>query len=111
MAIRLVISDTVKFNVKGVIRDANGSDQPFNFALTCIRLDTEAIQAKLKAEEDALLVDFFADIIEDWSGVRDAEDKPAPYNHENLRALFKVPGIAALTFRTYLIEVGAREKN
>jgi hypothetical protein len=43
--------------------------------------------------------------------VRGADDKPLPYNLENLRALFRLPGLAALTFRTYLIEVGAKEKN
>lgn len=111
MAIKLVISDTVKFQVKGVIRDGAGVDQPFGFSLICKRLDAETIQAKLRREEDSPLADFFAEIIEDWSGVKDAEDHSVPYTAENLRALFKLPGIAAITFKTYLTEVGAREKN
>lgn len=111
MAIKLVVSDTVKFQVKGVIRNASGTDEPFNFSLICKRLNAEEIQAKFRADEDPQLVDFFAGITEDWAGVRDHEDKPAPYNVENLRSLFKLPGIASLTFRTYMSECGAREKN
>jgi len=111
MAIKLIVSDTVKFQVKGVIRNASGTDEPFNFSLICKRLNAEEIQARFRADEETLIVEFFAGIVEDWSGVRDAEDKPAPYNVENLRALFKLPGIAALAFRTYMAECGAREKN
>lgn len=111
MAIKLVVSDTVKFQVKGVIRNAVGTDEPFNFSLICKRLKSEDIQARFRGEEELLLVDFFASITEDWAGVRDAQDAPAPYNVENLRALFQLPGIASLAFRTYMTECGAREKN
>jgi hypothetical protein len=111
MAIKIVVSDTVKFQVKGTIKNEAGIDEAFGFSLVCRRLDAEQIQSKLKAQEDASLADFFADIVEDWTGVRDAADKPLAYSVDNLRALFKLPGLAALTFRTYLTEVGAKEKN
>jgi hypothetical protein len=111
MAIKIVVSDLVKFGVKGFIRNESGVDEPVGFNLVCKRLDAEEIQARLRAAEDLPLTDFFADIVEDWTGVRGADDKPLPYNLENLRALFRLPGLAALTFRTYLIEVGAKEKN
>ena len=52
-----------------------------------------------------------ADVVEDWSGVRDADDKPLPYSEDALRALCRIPGVAAVAFRTYLAEVGAKEKN
>ena len=51
------------------------------------------------------------DVATGWSGVKDADDKPLAYSEANLRALCKIPGIAGLAFRTYLAEVGAKEKN
>lgn len=111
MAIKIVISNTVRFKVKGTIKDESGTDQPFDFSLTCMRLDADQIQAKLRSESDASVVDFLVDVVEDWSGVRDADDKPLPCNEDNLRALCRIPGIASLIFRTYLLEVGAKEKN
>lgn len=111
MAIKIVISDTVGFKVKGTINDEKGTAQPFDFTLICSRLDQDQIQAKLKDHGDASLTDFLVDVIESWSGVRDAADAPLPYSEANLRALCKIPGVAGLAFRTYLAEVGAKEKN
>ncbi len=111
MAIKIVISDTVGFKVKGAINDAAGVPQAFDFNLTASRLDADQIQAKLKTDSEASITDFLADVIEGWSGVRDADDKPLAYSEDNLRALCKIPGLAGLAFRTYLAEVGAKEKN
>ena len=111
MSIKIVVSDTVKFAVKGSIRNAAGVDEPFGFNLVAKRLDAEEIRARLQGQDDQPLAEFFSELVEDWSGVRGADDKPLPYNLDNLRALFKLPGLAALTFRTYLTEVGAKEKN
>lgn len=110
MAIKIVISNTVKFKVKGSINEA-GIDQPFNFGLTCSRLDSEQIQSKLRSDSDASLTDFLLEVIEDWEGVRGDDDKPLTFTDANLRALCRIPGIAALMFRTYIAEVGAKEKN
>ena len=111
MGIRIVIEDRVRFKVKGVIRDGNGIDQPFDFSLTCLRLDTEQIKARTSSDNDVSIVDFLADVVEDWSGVRGEDDKPTAYSEEALRTLCKIPGVAAVAFRTYLAECGAREKN
>lgn len=111
MAIKIVVSDTVGFKVKGTINDASGVPQAFDFGLTCVRLDADQIQAKLKGDTDASIIDFLADIVEGWSNVRDAEDKPLAFTEASLRQLCKIPGVAPLTFRTYLTEVGAKEKN
>lgn len=111
MAIKIVISDTVGFKVKGTINDAAGVAQPFDFTLTCQRLDVDQIKAKLKDDSDASFEEFMAGIIHGWSGVRDADDKPVPYTPEALSQLCKIPGVAALTFRAYFAEVGAKEKN
>lgn len=111
MAIKIQVSDTVGFKVKGVINDASGTPQPFDFGLTCKRLDTDQIQAKIKGEADASLADFMCDVTHDWSGVRDADDKPLLYSDAHLRQLCKIPGVAVLAYRTYMQEVGAKEKN
>ncbi|MCX8018548.1 MAG: hypothetical protein N2690_11710, partial [Rhodocyclaceae bacterium] len=88
-----------------------GVDQPFDFSLTCMRLDADQIQAKLRGESDASVTDFLVDVVEDWAGVKDQDDKALPYSEANFRALCRIPGLAALIFRTYLMEVGAKEKN
>lgn len=111
MTIKIVISDTVGIKVKGAINDAAGNPQPFSFGLTCDRLDAEQIKSKLENESDATITDFMADIAHGWSEVRDADDKPMPFSAEALRQLFRIPGVAGLAFRTYLSEVGAKEKN
>ena len=111
MEIKIIISDTVGFKVKGTINDAAGTPQPFDFSLTCIRLDADEIQAKLKSDSDSSLTDFLTDVVQNWGNVRDADDKPLPYSDAHLRQLCKIPGVANLAFRTYMSEVGAKEKN
>lgn len=111
MSIQIVVSNTVTFKVKGSINDEKGVAQPFHFGLTCVRLDADQIKDKLSAESEGTTTEFLSDVIEAWDGVRDADGKPLPYTADNLRQLCKIPGVAALTFRTYLIEVGAKEKN
>lgn len=111
MSFKLVISPTVKFKVRGTIKDENGTDQPFDFTLTCARMDTDAIRAAIKDEADNSVTDFLCNVCEDWSGVKAADDKPLPFTEANLRAVCKVPGIANLAFQTYFAEVGAKAKN
>lgn len=111
MAIKIVVSNTVKFKVRGTIKDEAGIDQPFDFTLTCARLDADQIQAKLRGESEASVTDFLADVVEDWAGVKDAGNNAIPYSEESLRQLCRITGVAALTFKTYLSEVGAKEKN
>ena len=111
MSIKIVVSNTVGFTVKGVINDAAGVPQPFSFKLIAARRESEQIQTRLKADGESTLIDFLSDIIEDWSGVRDADDKAIPYSVDALRQLCAIPGVAAVAFRTYIAEVGAKEKN
>ena len=111
MAIKIIVSDTVGFKVKGSINDAAGTAQPFDFGLTCVRLDNDQIQAKLKDQPEASLVDFMVDVIKDWRGVKAENSTVLPYSADAYRQLCKIPGIAAMAYRTYLGEVGAKEKN
>jgi hypothetical protein len=111
MAIKIIVSDTVSFKVKGSINDEKGIPQPFHFNLTCVRLNSDQVQEKLKSETEASFTDFMVDVVEDWSGVRDADDNVLPYNESNLRQLLRISGLARLTFQTYFAESGAKEKN
>lgn len=111
MSIKIVISDTVGFKVEGAINNEAGNPEPFDFSLTCARLDADQIQAKLKDQPEASLVDFMVDVIKDWRGVKAENSTVLPYSADAYRQLCKIPGIAAMAYRTYLGEVGAKEKN
>ena len=111
MAITITVSDTVGIKVKGTINDAAANPQPFSFGLTCMRLDGDQIEAKLKGNTEASLTDFMADIALGWSDVKEDDGTKSEFSEDALRRLFKIPGTAALSFKTYLTEVGAKEKN
>ncbi len=111
MAIKIVVEDTVGIKVKGTINNAAGTPQPFDFNLTCHRLDEDQIKDKLQNGSEASIVDFLVDVTIGWSGVRDGDNKELPFSEATLRQLCKIHGVAGLAFRTYLAEVGAKEKN
>jgi len=111
MSIKIVVSDKLKFKVKGTIKNEAGVDEPFDFSLTCLRLDSDGIKSKLSDNSETSVVDFMLEVIEDWQGVRDADDKPLPFSDVAWRNLCKIPGVSVVAFRTYLAEVGAKEKN
>jgi len=111
MAITITVSDTVSFKVKGTINDAGGIAQPFDFKLTCLRMDADTLDARVKAGNDETFVDFLTDVVEDWAGVRDAENKAIAYSTEALNQLCKIPGVARVAWVAYLTEVGAKTKN
>lgn len=110
MAIKIVVSPTLKFKVRGTIKDEAGVDQPFDFHLIARRLDADQIQSKLR-EGETSVVDFMVDVIDDWAGVKDADDRALPYSEAAYRELAKIPGVAQVAFRSYLTESGAKEKN
>lgn len=110
MSISIVVQDTVKFPVKGTERSAAGIEVPFNFSLVCDRLDADAVAAIVQ-DDQRKISEFFTDITQDWDGVKDEDGKKLPYSPETLLLLFKKPGLAGLVFRTYLSEIGAKEKN
>lgn len=112
--ISFTIDDKVTFKVDGTETDAKGVSRPFDFSLTCRRLDIEELEAKRTAEGDQSYTDFFVEITEDWSGPRGQDGAPVPYSADNLRALLKRPGLFNLCFRRYMLAVvvkDAKEKN
>ncbi len=111
MAINIIVSDTVQFKVKGTINDAAGIAQPFDFKLVCTRMDADTLDARVKANSDETFADFLADVVEDWSGVKDADNKAIPYSTDALAQLCKIAGVARVAWIAYLTEVGAKAKN
>lgn len=109
MAIKIVLSNLVKFRVKGVINDEKGNQQPVDFSLTCERHPADAWKDIFK-EGEKLSVGF-AKITKDWGDVQDAEGKPVPYSPEALEQLFSLPGVAQLTYVAYVTESGVKAKN
>lgn len=115
MAISLVVSPKVKFQVKGKLKDESGIDQPFDFTLTCHRLQGDKLQAALQGAQDdngnLVFAEFMGKVIEGWSGVKDEQGADAPYSLDNWRALASTPGISRLAYDTYFVEAGAKAKN
>ena len=111
MSINIIkVDNIVKLKVDGSIKDRNGIDQPFDFSLTCKRLDAEQ-QAALKDDNGNIVyIDFMEAVIQDWDGVEGA-DGVLPYSVENWRALAKVQGVAQLAWLAYMRESAAKQKN
>lgn len=108
MAIKIVVSNIVGIKVKGTINDENGVAQPFEFVLKCKRLDADQISEKHKLQSDATMSEFMEDVVEDWSGVRDEDGKPIPFDANMLKQLFKCTGVPFLAYKAYLEDVGAK---
>jgi hypothetical protein len=113
MAINIIVDDKVTFKVDGTETDAKGVSRPFDFSLTAMRLDTDAIDAKMHGAADQSFVDFVLEVTEDWIGPRDQSGAPVPFSPDQLRGLLKRPALAALCFRRYMLAVAVqgKEKN
>lgn len=109
MPIKIVVSNTVGIKVKGTINNEAGVPEPFDFGLTCKRLDVESIKTKIASEGD--MIDFMLDVNIDWSGVKDEANQPVPYSAQAFRDLCKLPGVANISYTTFLLESGAKAKN
>lgn len=109
MAITIEVSDLVKFKVKGTINDETGTAKPFDFWLTCERLDADELSAKIKG--DGNITEFMVDLVRDWDEVRTLAGQKIPFSVDALRQLLAIPGVAYVSYRTYTVEVGAKEKN
>jgi hypothetical protein len=120
MAIKIVVSQHVKFAVKGKTTDAEGSAVDFDFTLTAKRLDQAALDklradlvvASAKAGNHSEVAVRMVEIVTAWDKVQDADGEPLPFNADNLAALFAAyPGLALHAWRTYQDEAGVKEKN
>lgn len=111
MALKIVVSKVVKFKVRGALKDESGSDQPFDFTLTCKRLLSDELGDRFGEQSTEKLIDFFRDVVHGWDGVKDEEGLALPYSQAALDELFRIPGMALLVAHTYLSEVRVKEKN
>ncbi len=110
MAIKLVVSNTVAFKVKGSINDAAGVPQPFDFSLTCERLDHDRINAVVQ-DNNGLMADFMKQVTRDWSGVKDEDGKAMEFSEDGFAQLMRIHGMSGLCFHAYMQESGAKPKN
>jgi hypothetical protein len=112
MAIKIAIGYKVGIKVVGTYNDDKGIKQPFDFTLTCLRMSDEDYNSKVQSSpSDATVTDFMIDVTEDWDNVRGEDNAKLPYSGDNLRELFKIPGIGRLAFDTYRAEAGVKAKN
>ena len=109
MAISIVISKIVTFDIKGSFKTADGKDEKFDFSLTCDRLEQEQINAATKTEDK--IVDFFVEHTKGWTRVEDEKKAPVPFSADALRQLFKIPGLQGVAWMSYLSESGVKAKN
>jgi hypothetical protein len=112
---KVSISDTVLVPVKGIIKDAEGKEQPFEFSLTCKRLAAAEMREDMKDGERPAS-EIMAKVTTGWKGqglVLDPDngDKPAEFSADALDALLDISGVSMLCFNAFLREVGAKEKN
>lgn len=111
MTIRITVSDRVQFKVRGTITDANGAAEAFEFRLTARRLSASALQAEL-ADTSRRVEEFMAQMVTDWKGVLDDEGNDVPFSTDALMQLFdRITHLAGIAFKSYMAEVGAKEKN
>jgi hypothetical protein len=111
MAIKIVVSDTVKFETKGFITDAEGVKQAFAFHLVATRLPQEELHTRLQRGSSETTTEFMLSVVKGWSGVLDETGVQVPFSTQALQQLFRLPGLASLCFEQYTAEAGARAKN
>lgn len=114
MAIKIIISDTLRYKVEGVFTDASGAQIAFDFHLIARRLPQDSLSDQLPpvADGKVSVPDFLADVVTGWSGVLDDTGAPVPFSHDALRSLWNgVPGSAGLAFAAYCDHVRVRAKN
>lgn len=120
MAIKIVVSQHVKFPVKGKVTDAEGNSLDFDFSLTCKRLPqdeldklrAELVVASAKAGNHGEVAVRMVGLTTAWDKVLDNDNEPLPFSADNLQALFRAyPGLALHVWRAYQDEAGVKEKN
>jgi hypothetical protein len=111
MAIKIAVSDTVKFEVKGFFTDEAGAKQAFGFHLVATRLPQDELRTRLQPGSAETTTEFMGSVVKDWAGVLDDANNKVPFSAEALQQLFRLPGLASLCFEAYTAEAGARAKN
>ena len=109
MAIKIVIANLVTFSVSGKLND-EGVDQAFDFQLTARRLLADELQTTIN-DNERTLPQVLGSIVTGWDRVLDADGDPVSFSKERFAQLLQIPGLCNQIFKTYLAEVGTKEKN
>jgi len=111
MSISIVVSDTVPVRVKGSLPNKAGVAEPFDFTLLCDRIDADELNELNQG--DQRLVDVLLPRTRGWEHVLDENRQPVPFGEAAFRQLYRIVGLAGLTFKAYVEASGAkgREKN
>ncbi len=108
----IVVSDKVRFQVKGTTVDEKGDEVPFKFSLVGDRVDSEQL-AKIMSSTDPV-EKTLTPLITGWSDQRlvlEEDRTPAEFSAEAFASLMSIPFMAHLCFNAYHRATGAAVKN
>lgn len=107
---KIAVSNLVVVEVKGQLKNEQGSPVPFSFEFTAKRKSA----SEVTADSGKPMKDILQTIITDVRGqklVLLEDDTPAPFDQDMLSALLDISGMAVLCYSKYLAEQSAAEKN
>lgn len=108
---KLLISDTVKPRIKGVMPDPEtGRDVPFDFVLICQRSSATQLREAAATSSGMPLSEFMASKVEGWELVLDQDRNPVDFTPERAADLLDIPGMASLAFDAYMEACSAKGK-
>lgn len=115
MAFKLILSNTVRFPVKGTLTNEAGESEAFDFHLIAKRIDTDALEPPPAADGQPTPRPTIDDVlranITGWDGLLGADDKPLPFSADALGQLLKVFGMSGLCFQAFTAASGAKSGN
>lgn len=113
---RLIVSDTVEFSVRFILRDG-AEERTFGITLRARRVDSAAMLQEMQDSAESLDVflrrpQYGIEMV-DWIGqaaLVDADGKLAPAGADALSTLYQVSGLSALVLRAYHDAIGAKAR-
>jgi hypothetical protein len=111
MSYRLVIANVVEVPVRFTVSDG-GKPRAFNCTLLAKRIPTEDLRVAM-TDDDRTVAEFLCEQVTGWRGqtlVQDEDGQPAEFSLDALAAMFTVPGLAGVTFSSYLDVCSAKGK-
>lgn len=109
MAFRLVVSDTISVPVSGRMPGEAGRNNPFAFMLQCRRLAADELRTELNAD-DRTVPEFLTSVVQDWTGVQDADGRELPFTTAGLAELLNIVGMNAVILAAYIEACGVKGK-
>lgn len=110
MAIKIEISDKIKFKVAGTRNTETTIGEEFEFKLVGNNYDTDTLKERLSDKEETKEA-FLLKEISAWSDVKDKAGLDVPFSRDAFERFLKPVGLTDLVFHTYLSEIGVKAKN